>query len=539
VSAASELRAVLYLDHASTTPVDPRVARAMQECLEAGARLGNPAATIHGPGRAAAARIEHARAQVAALLGCEPREIVFTSGATESDNLAVLGVAQANADRGRHLVSSRLEHKAVLDPLRHLEKSGWKVSYVMPEPSGRIDPRALEAAVRADTVLVSIMHANNETGVLADIEALGAICRARGIAFHTDAAQSAGRVPIDLRRLPVDLMSVSAHRLYGPAGIGALYVRHGARHLIEPVSFGGGQEAGLRPGTLATHPVVGFGLACELARAEGAAEAARLGVLRDALWQGVVALGGVHLNGAEAPRLANILNVSIEDVDGESLVAGLPSIALSTGSACSSATREPSYVLRALGRSERLAESSLRLSLGRLTSAADIERATREIVREVTRLRAAAPHGTPAGEARSPPPEEASGAPDGPLMDLIPATRALFLELPGAGILSEASGTVLHGEAGGPQAECWVRFHVAVAGESVKDARFQARGCPHTLATAAWLTRELRGRRRDAALPGTPAQWAQTLGVPAEKLGRLLVVEDALRSCLQRWPAGP
>jgi len=526
---------MIYLDYAATTPLDPRVAQAMQDCLTAGPLLGNPAAVTHAPGRAAAARIQHARGQLAALLGCEGREIVFTSGATESNNLAILGAAQAGADRGRHIVTSRIEHKSVRDPCRHLEKQGWRISYVPPDRSGRIDPHAVAGALRDDTVLVSLMHANNETGVLNDIESIGAACRTRGIPFHTDAAQSAGRVPLDLARLPVDFLSLTAHKLYGPAGVGALYVRRDARQFLEPVSFGGGQEGGLRPGTLATHQIVGFGAACELAMAEAAADDARITALRDELWRGIEVVGGAHLNGAGAPRVANILNVSFEDVDGESLVTALGSIALSTGSACSSATGEPSYVLRALGRSERLAESSLRLSLGRFTTKAEIESATRQIVREVARLRSISPQGSAASRPRDTPAGEDSSA--GRLQDLSPAVRRLFLELPGAGALEDAAGIVLRGEAGGPLEECWVRFHLAIVGESVKDARFQARGCPHTLAAAAWLTRELCGRRRDAALPGTPAQWAQTLGVPAEKLGRLLVVEDALRSCLQRGPA--
>jgi cysteine desulfurase len=338
-------------------------------------------------------------------------------------------------------------------------------------------------------------------------------------------------VALDVGVLPVDLLSLTAHKLYGPKGIGALYVRRAARARLAPVSFGGGQEGGLRPGTLPTHQIVGFGMACELARYEGAAESERVGTLCDRLWRALEPLGGVYLNGAGAPRVAGILNVSFEGVEGESLVAALGTLAVSTGSACSSASAEPSYVLRALGRSTRLAESSLRLSLGRFTSGADIEQAAAAIAAAVMRLRRVSPacESTSALDAPRAAPDAAADDPLGTL------ARRLFETLPGAGVISDTAGTVLRGEAGGALADTWVRFHLLVAGDTVKDARFQAFGCPHTLAAAAWLTGELRGCRR-GDLPGTPASWAQTLGVPVEKLGRLLVVEDAVRSALQQWP---
>jgi cysteine desulfurase len=488
----------VYLDYAATTPVDARVAAAMTQCLTADGDFGN-ASSAHAFGRAAAARIERARAQVAALIGAAPDEIVFTSGATESNNLAILGVARANADRGRHLVTARTEHKAVLDPCKRLEKEGFEVTYLTPGRSGAIGPAAVAAALRPDTQLVSLMGVNNETGVLHDLAGVGAVCRERGVAFHSDCAQAVGKLPLDAALLPVDFLSCTAHKLYGPKGIGALYVRRGARALLEPVSFGGGQELGLRPGTLANHQIVGFGAACELAAAVLADESARLTQLRERLWERLRPLGGVHLNGADAPRVPGILNVSFEGVEGESLVSALTEIAVSTGAACNSATAEASYVLRALGRDALLAASSLRFGLGRNTCERDIEVAAAAVAREVGRLRALSP-------ASGPP----AGAGDGP-------------------------GTVT-GEAGGPGKETWLRFRLRVDGDTVKEARVQAFGCPHTLDVAGWLCQELPGRSRGALIPGAPPDWAHARSVPVEKLGRLLVIEDALRACLLHWP---
>jgi cysteine desulfurase len=502
------MSAPLYLDYAATTPVDPQVAQAMTACLTLEGDFGNPS-SLHAYGRGAAARIAAARAQVAALVGAEPGEIVFTSGATESNNLAILGAARASADRGRHLVSVRTEHKSVLDACRRLEKEGFAVSWLTPGRSGRIDAAALAAALRPDTVLASVMFANNETGILEDVATLGALCRERGVAFHSDCAQAAGKVALDLHALPVDFASFTAHKLYGPKGIGALYVRDGARPLLQPLSYGGGQERGLRPGTLATHQIVGFGVACELAARELPAEGARLLALRERLWAGLAALGGTHLNGAGAARVPGILNVSFEGVQGESLVAALSGLALSTGAACSSDSPDPSYVLRALGRDAQLAQSSLRFSLGRFTREADTDFALTVVRHELARLRALSPAAPwpPAAPRSSAWPDEAAGA--------------------GAALVS--------GEAGGPGQDTWVRFHLLVTGDTVKDARFQAFACPHTTETAAWLCGQLRGRHREALIPGTPAAWAAARGIPVEKLGRLLLVEDALRACLSRW----
>jgi cysteine desulfurase len=412
--------------------------------------------------------------------------------------MAVLGVARANADRGRHLITSRLEHKAVLDPCKRLEKEGFSVTYLTPDRSGRIDPGAVQAALRPDTVLVSIMFANNEIGVIQDIEAMGSACRDRGVAFHTDAAQAVGKIPVDVRKLPIDLLSFTAHKLYGPKGAGALYVRRSARPLLQAITFGGGQERGLRPGTLATHQIAGLGAACEMARTLQPAEAARLGRLRDRLWEGLSDLGGVHLNGEGTARLPALLNVSFEGVEGESLVAGLKELAISTGSACNSASAEPSYVLRALGRDTQLAQSSLRFSLGRYTKDADVDVAIAAVRREVQRLR-----------------------------QLSPAWAASSDPWPGQ--------TVVVGEGGKEGQDAWVRFHLLITGDLVKDARFQAYGCPHTLEVAAWIAKELPGRHREALQPDSPPDWARMHDVPLEKLGRLLVIEDAVRACLRHW----
>ncbi|MDB6010664.1 MAG: IscS subfamily cysteine desulfurase [Gammaproteobacteria bacterium] len=492
------VRAV-YLDYAATTPVDPAVATEMAACLTESGDFGNASST-HIFGRRAAARVEAARAQVAALIGAEPDEITFTSGATESNNLAVLGVSRANADRGRHIVTTRIEHKAVLDPCKRLEREGFTVTYLTPDRQGRIDPEIVRAALRPDTVLVSIMYVNNEIGVMQDVGAIGALCRDRGVAFHTDAAQAVGKIPVDVRNLPVDFLSFTAHKIYGPKGVGALYTRRASRPLLQPVSFGGGQERGLRPGTLATHQIVGLGVACEMAARLVGEEQPRLTALRERLWNGLEGLGGTHLNGAGSARIPGILNVSFEGVEGESLVTGLTDLAVSTGSACNSASAEPSYVLRALGRDTQLAQSSLRLTVGRYTKVADVDFAIEAVKREVTRLR-----------------------------ELSPASED-------SGAASTTDAVTLIGEAGGPSQETWVRFHLTAGSGIVKAARFKAYGCPHTLAVVDWLTRRLPGRTRDDGPPGTPALWAEELSVPVERLGRLLVVEDALLACFARWP---
>ena len=381
----------IYLDYAASTPVDPRVADAMIECLRPSGPQGNPSSAGHEYGRRARGIVEKARAQVAAAIGARPECIVWTSGATESDNLAIFGVARFNADRGRHLVSSRTEHKAVLDPLKQLEREGFEVTWLKPESDGIVRPDQVRAALRADTQLVSLMHVNNEIGVVQDIASVGAMCRERGIAFHVDAAQSAGKLPLNVETMNVDLMSLTAHKIYGPKGIGALYVRRRPPLGLKPLIYGGGQEHGLRSGTLATHQIVGMGLAFEIAERDREQDVERIGALRDKLWAGISEVGDVVLNGHPQLRTAGLLNVSFRGIEGESLQFALRELAVSAGAACSSASEEASYVLRALGHSDQLAQSSLRFSLGRFTTAEQVETAIAAVKREVTRLRSFAP----------------------------------------------------------------------------------------------------------------------------------------------------
>lgn len=381
----------VYLDYAATTPIDPRVAAAMARCLEVEGEFGNPASS-HEYGHAAAALVEAARAQVAAGVGASPEEVVWTSGATEADNLAIFGVAHYYREQGRHIVTARTEHKAVLDPCRELERRGWRVTYLAPDSGGVVDPGQIAAALRADTVLVSIMHVNNEIGVIQDIAAIGAICAKHGGArLHVDAAQSVGKIAVDFAQLGVDLMSLSAHKAYGPKGVGALLVSRragGAGVHLTALQFGGGQEGGLRAGTVPTHQVVGMGSAFELARAAPPSEAERVAVLRERLWDGLARLSGTFRNGEAKRSVPHVLNASFEGVEGESLLAALRGrVAVSAGSACSSALQEPSYVLRALGRGDVLSESSLRFSLGRFTREEDIDAALAAVTSAVTRLR--------------------------------------------------------------------------------------------------------------------------------------------------------
>lgn len=383
----------IYLDYAATAPLDPRVAAVMQECLADASLQANPSSS-HAPGRRAAARVGQARAEVAALVHAPPESIVFTSGATESVNLAVLGAARATGAARRHVVTSRIEHRAGVDACRQLEREGFKVSWLLPSREGLIAPEQVAEALRPDTALVSLMHANNETGAVTDIGAIAEICNARGIPLHTDAAQSAGKLPIDVAESGVALLSFCAHKLGGPKGVGALYVRRRPRPALQPLAFGGGQERGLRPGTLALHQLAGFGAACRIAATELAGEAARVRALRERLWRALQGAAPLWRNGATEPSLPGILNVGFAGIEGESLLLELDgAIAASSGSACASATAEPSYVLRALGRSDAAIQASLRLSLGRATTAADVDRAADVLLRAVARLRSALPAG--------------------------------------------------------------------------------------------------------------------------------------------------
>lgn len=380
----------IYFDYLSTTPVDPAVAEAMGRCLTIDGNFGNPASRSHRFGWEAEMAVEGARQQVAALINADLREIIWTSGATEADNLAIKGVAAAARHRGvqaPHVVTSAIEHKAVLDSCRALEAEGVQVTYLAPDADGLVVPAAVAEALRPETCLVSVMHANNEIGTINDIAGIAAVCRPAGVPLHVDAAQSIGKIAVDVRALDVDLLSMSAHKFYGPKGIGALYRRRNPKIAVEPQIHGGGHEQGLRSGTLPTHQIVGMGRAAEVAGEMLETEAARLGALRDRLWQGCAAVDGVTLNGHLTRRLPGALNISVSDVEGEALLLSLPEFALSTGSACTSASLEPSFVLRALGLPDALAHSSLRVSLGRFTEDRDIDLFIERLREVVPRLR--------------------------------------------------------------------------------------------------------------------------------------------------------
>ena len=381
----------IYLDYAATTPVDPRVAEAMSECLTLEANFGNPASRSHQFGWKAEEAVENARRNVADLINCDPREIVWTSGATEADNLALKGAAHFYHRKGKHIITSKIEHKAVLDSCRQLEREGFEVTYLDPESSGLISPETVEKALRPDTILVSLMHANNEIGVINDIEAIGEVTRRHKVIFHVDAAQSAGKLDIDLEKAQVDLMALTAHKVYGPKGIGALYVRRKPRVRIEPQIHGGGHERGMRSGTLPTHQIVGMGEAYRIAREEMHEEGRRTLALRDRLLRGLEDIEEVYVNGDLTRRIPGNLNISFNFVEGESLMMALRELAVSSGSACTSASLEPSYVLRALGRNDELAHSSLRISIGRFTTEEDINYSIKRIHYAVAKLRELSP----------------------------------------------------------------------------------------------------------------------------------------------------
>jgi cysteine desulfurase len=379
----------IYLDYGATTPVDPRVVDAMIPWLRE--HFGNPASRSHAWGWEAEAAVEKARDQVAELINADPREIVWTSGATESDNLAIKGAAHFYKSRGKHLITVKTEHKAVLDPMRELERQGFEVTYLDVREDGMLDLDALKAAIRPDTILISVMFVNNEIGVIQDIPAIGALCREKGIIFHVDAAQATGKVEIDVRKMPIDLMSLASHKTYGPKGIGALYVCRKPRVRIEPQMHGGGHERGMRSGTLPTHQIVGMGEAFRLARLEMAKDNEKAHALQKRLLDGLGSIDQVFINGSLEHRVPHNLNMSFNFVEGESLIMGIKGVAVSSGSACTSASLEPSYVLRALGRSDELAHSSLRMTIGRFTTEEDIDYAVDTIRQNVARLRDLSP----------------------------------------------------------------------------------------------------------------------------------------------------
>ncbi len=379
----------IYMDYSATTPVDPRVAQKMIPYITE--HFGNPASRSHPYGWEAEEAVEQARGQIAALVNADPREIVFTSGATESDNLALKGIAEFYQDRGKHIITVKTEHKAILDTARELERKGFEVTYLDVLENGLIDLDVLKAAIRPDTILVSVMMVNNEIGVVQDVETIGEICREKGVFFHVDAAQATGKVEIDLQKLKVDLMSFSAHKTYGPKGIGALYVRRKPRVRLEAQMHGGGHERGMRSGTLATHQIVGMGEAFRIAKEEMDVENARIKALRDRLWAGLSTMEEVHVNGDMNQRVPHNLNVSFNFVEGESLMMAIKDVAVSSGSACTSASLEPSYVLRALGRSDELAHSSIRFTVGRFTTETEIDAVVKLLQEKIGKLRELSP----------------------------------------------------------------------------------------------------------------------------------------------------
>ena len=379
----------LYFDYAATTPIDPRVIDKMVICMKED--FGNPASRSHAYGWESEKRVEMAREQVASLINADPREIIWTSGATESNNLAIKGAAQFYQRKGKHIITSKIEHKAVLDTCRQLEREGFEVTYLAPNQQGIVEVEEIQKAIRDDTILISIMHANNEIGVLQEIAAIGKITREKGIIFHVDAAQTAGKIPIDMQANEIDLLSISAHKLYGPKGIGVLYARRKPRIRLTPQMHGGGHERGFRSGTLPTHQIVGMGEACRLAKEELVQEAQQIEALRNQLWDGLKNIEEIYINGHLEKRLPGILNVSINFIEGESLIMGLKDLALSSGSACTSASLEPSYVLRALGLNDEMAHSSLRFSFGRFTTEKEIEQAIRAVQNVVQKLRDMSP----------------------------------------------------------------------------------------------------------------------------------------------------
>jgi cysteine desulfurase len=381
----------IYLDYSATTPADPRVAEKMMQCLTLDGIFGNPASRSHRFGWQAEEVVDEARNHIADLIAADPREIVFTSGATESNNLAIKGIAHFYQKQGKHIITCKTEHKAVLDPCRYLEGEGFEVTYLDPQPNGLVTLQQLEAAMREDTILVSLMHVNNEIGVIQDVAAIGELCRARKIFFHVDAAQSIGKIAIDVDAMKIDLLSMSAHKIYGPKGIGALYVRRKPRVRLEAQMHGGGHERGMRSGTLATHQIVGMGEAFRIAKLEMADEEARILTLRDRLWNGLKNIEEVYINGDLDRRVPGNLNVSFAYVEGESLIMALKDLAVSSGSACTSASLEPSYVLRALGLSDELAHSSIRFSIGRFTTEEEIDYTVKLLNESISRLREMSP----------------------------------------------------------------------------------------------------------------------------------------------------
>lgn len=523
----------IYLDYAATTPVDPVVAERMAQCLTAEGDFGNPASRQHAYGRAAAEVLEQARTEVATLLNADPSEIVWTSGATESNNLAIKGVAEAHAERGRHLITLKTEHKSVVDCYRQLEQRGWRVTWLVPDAEGCIDAETVAAAITDETVLLSIMAVNNETGVCQDIASIARVTAERGVLLHVDAAQALGKLPLDVAALQVDLLSVSAHKCYGPKGIGALYVRRRPRARLNAQMHGGGHERGLRSGTLATHQIAGFGQACALAAASMAADSEQMAALRDQLWAGLNTLPGVYRNGSDTQCAPNILNLSFAGVDGEALHAGLaPYLAVSSGSACTVASQESSYVLRALGRDDELAYASIRFSLGRWTSEADINAAISIVRQHVQRLRALSAH---EGESN-----DAADAGDGVLTqasshpDYSEAVWRYFESQARVGRWPE-SADVISVSANTPGSRAVLAVQLKLAQGRVVDSRYRVYGCVSAIACGAWLAEWLLGKTQQEAGALTASDIDSALSLAPVKRHCALLAEDALGMLVAAW----
>jgi cysteine desulfurase len=506
----------IYLDYAATTPVDPAVAAAMSRYMLDDGVFGNPAST-YPAGRQAAAAVEAARDQLARLLNIEPRELIFTSGATESVNLAVIGAARFRADRGKHLITMPTEHKAATAAFARLAREGFEVSYLKPDERGLLPFAEFETAIREDTQLVSVMHVNNETGVIQDIARVGEFCRQNDILFHVDAAQSVGKLPIDLSAMPVDLLSMTAHKFYGPKGVGALYIADRPECLVEPLLYGGGQERGLRPGTLAVHQIVGLGAAAALAGSRWAEDLDHLRGLNERLWSGLEDIPGIIRNGSASDSFPGILNVSIEGIEGESLLLALEPLCVGTGAACSSQSNESSYVLRALGRDDAMAQSAIRFSFGRGTTNDDIDIAIARYSDAVNHLRLQS--GTQA--YRLP-----AVSVTGPYNELV---RQYFANPVHAGRLPDAYNDGHVGEAAESDSGARVRLAAVVDGETIRTLRFEVYGCPHLIAAAEAFCDEAEGRSiaalRNLEIPGL----MDKLAIPVEKTGKLFILEDAAK----------
>ncbi|MFP5305335.1 MAG: aminotransferase class V-fold PLP-dependent enzyme [Gammaproteobacteria bacterium] len=513
---------MIYLDHAATTPLDPQVRDAMLPWLDAQDGFGNPASD-HAYGRAARAAVEAARAQVAALLGASAEEIVWTSGATESNNLAIKGALEFRGLAGAHLVTSCIEHKSVVDSCRYLETQGVRVSWLEPDGAGAIRAEQVLAALKPETLLVSLMWVNNETGTINPVIELAPQLRSRGVLFHVDAVQAAGKLPIDLGAVPIDLLSLSAHKSYGPKGVGALFVRKRPRARLAPQIHGGGHEQGMRSGTLATHQLVGMGAACALAAQRLDADAARLSGLRERLWARLRELPDVQRNGDAAAAAPHVLNLSFAGIDGESLRARLPQLAVSSGSACSSATREPSYVLRALGRDDELAGASLRFSPGRATTEAEIDAAAQQVAAAIRALRACRSGGPSA-------PAPLAGGEESNAFGYPQPVWRRFSTLAHVGVVDDAVRVRAHTPAARAELELSLRPGTPPV------ARFRGHGCPVTLAVGEWLAETLEREGVSALGRLDAASIRASLEIPEDRAHCALMGEDLVRGLRQLLP---